>query len=241
MLGFCSTAGPAFLLGFVGALFPTRAPVWALWGIHMLSALIVGALLPGGTRTDGKIPAGRHLSLTQAVQRSVKILAGVCGWILLFRVVLAFLIRWFLWLLPKSAQVAVMGILELTIGCTELSGIACAGERFVLCAGMLAFGGICVAMQTASVTGKLGLGMYLPGKLLQAGISVLLALCGQAFLFSGADRWNMPIPCFLLAILPILVILPIYRKKGVAIPKKMLYNPFKSRGTVTADAVSQKN
>lgn len=241
MLGFCSNAGPAFLFGIVGTQFFGPGPAWILWGIHILSALIVGALLPGGTRAAGKVPTGQSLSLTHAVQRSVKILAGVCGWILLFRVVLAFLIRWFLWLLPKSAQVAVMGILELTIGCTELSGISCVGERFVLCAGMLAFGGVCVTMQTASVTGRLGLGMYLPGKLLQCAVSIFLALIAQALLFSKTDRWNVSAVFFLLALLPILAFLLISRKKGVEIPKKVLYNPFKSKRAVTANAVSKKN
>ena len=103
-------------------------------------------------------------------------MAGVCGWVLLFRVGLAFLNRWFLWLLPAEGSAAVTGLLELANGCCTLNSIRDPGTRFVICSGILAFGGLCVWMQTASVAEGVSLKWYLPGKLLQTALAVCMAI-----------------------------------------------------------------
>ena len=51
-------------------------------------------------------------------------MATVCGWVELFRVLLAFLKRWIFWILPAAVHVAVTGILELSNGCCELLSVA---------------------------------------------------------------------------------------------------------------------
>ena len=70
---------------------------------------------------------------------------------------------------------------ELANGCYELELVGSSGLRFVLVSCLLAFGGLCVSMQTISVTGKLGIGLYFPGKVLQCCISISIAciLCGK--------------------------------------------------------------
>ena len=188
MLGFCSNAGPAFVFGILGSMFSTPWAAWLLWIIHILSAIAVGIILPGRSSRTAVPPAGQTLSLPEAVERSLKIMAGVCGWVVLFRMILAILNRWMLWMLPQNAQIAAAGLLELTNGCFRLPSIEEQGLRFLLASGFLACGGICVTMQTLSVTGALGLGQYIPGKLLQTGISVLLAGILQNLIFSGTDR-----------------------------------------------------
>lgn len=188
LLGFCSNAGPAFLFGMIGGKFSQPWAAWALWGIHILSALTVGILLPGRARRSAGAVGRGEMTLPEALGQAARILASVCGWVVLFRVVLAFLNRWFLWLLSVPGQVAVSGILELSNGCCELDRIPSDGLRFVICSGMLAFGGVCVAMQTVSVTGRLGMGRYLPGKLLQAGLSLMMASAAQYFLFPVGER-----------------------------------------------------
>lgn len=180
MLGFCSNAGPSFLFGIVASVFSQRSSPWLLWLIHIFSALAVGMLLPGGSNRGTILSQQKNVTVPEALTISVKIMAKVCGWIIVFRVILAFFNRWFLWMFPTTIRVVIFGIAELTVGCTSLSVIQCEGLRFVLAAAFLGFGGICITMQTVSVTEKSGCGMYIPGKLLQCLLSVLLAAVVQS-------------------------------------------------------------
>jgi len=103
-------------------------------------------------------------------------MASVCGWVIVFSVVISFARRWFLWLLPEGIQVLVCGLLELTNGCLLLGEISDASLRLLLTAVMLNFGGICVLMQTVSLTKGLSIWGYLMGKLLQTGFALLYTL-----------------------------------------------------------------
>ena len=213
MLGFCSQAGPAFLFGIIGAAFYDSRLVWILWGIHLFSALLVGLILPGGSVNSATLRSGKVLTLPEALEKSITALIRVCGWIVLFRIVLAFANRWFLWLLHPQMQIAINGLAELTIGCTSLSYIPKEGLRFVICAGMLGFGGLCVTLQTMSVTEPLGLGMYLPGKLLQGMFSVILAMAAQYFLFSADDRVKLTPALYAIPIILAIGILLLRQKR----------------------------
>lgn len=193
MLAFCNNAGPAFLFGMVSSLFPQKWMVWALWGIQIVSALLTANLFPCGS-SKASIRPGKPASVSSTMASAAKVMASVCGWVVLFRVVIAFLSRWVLWLLPTAAQVAVTGLLELSNGCYELNAVSDIPTCFVLCAGMLAFGGICVTMQTASVTSGLSLKYYFPGKLTQTVFSVI---------FASAIAWGNLLP-LLLAPVPFL-------------------------------------
>ena len=191
MLGFCSNAGPAFLFGIAAGNFTGSWIPWALWLIHLLSALAVGVILPGGSGAKAVLPRGKSVTLSQALERAIAVMARVCGWIVIFRIVLAFANRWFLWFLGAQQQIMINGLFELTIGCTSLSYIPNEGRRFLLCAAFLGFGGLCVTMQTMSVTAGLGMGMYLPGKLLQCIISTLLAALVQQLAFPEGQKMTM--------------------------------------------------
>ena len=175
MLGFCNNAGPSFLFGMIAPLFPGIRYAWLLWGIHIVSALAVCILLPHSSTDSISMTTSKNLSLSDSLKQSIRVMAPVCGWIILFRVVIAFLQRWILWLLPEVWQVAIIGMLELSNGCCSLAAIEDPGLRFLICSGILAFGGLCVTMQTASVAQGLSLRYYFPGKLLQTGLSILLA------------------------------------------------------------------
>ena len=187
LLGFCSNSGPAFLFGMISMYFPSQRMIWALWGIHILSAVIVGAVLPGKSRNKSQMLTSPSIDFSQAVARSVKILGSVCGWVILFRVIIAFSRRWFLWLLPDALQVAFMGLLELANGCCSLGMVSNEALRFILCAGLLGFGGLCVLMQTTSVTGSFGTGQYLPGRVLHGLLSMILAWIWQLITASGTE------------------------------------------------------
>ncbi len=182
LLGFCSNAGPAFLFGIVASRFSRIRYAWILWGIHILGALITGAVLPGRQAGSAAIRPAPVLTLQQALRKSVSILAEVCGWIVLCRVIVSFCERWFLWLFPKWAQLLFTGMIELANGCWALGTIPDEGVRFIMASAQLSLGGVCVLLQTKSVVKSLGLGLYFPGKLIQTAVCVTLSALYWLFL-----------------------------------------------------------
>ena len=210
MLAFCNNAGPAFVFGVLGQMFPKLWMPWALWGIHLAGARIAAYCVPViGTPMSSETSSIE--SKGNIMPEAVLTMGTVCGWIILFRVLIAFLDRWFLWILPQTVRVAFVGLLELSNGCCELPWIVNVNIRFILCSGMLAAGGLCITAQTISVTPGLSLRYYLLGKLIQFFVSVVLS-------YSLVGRTVVPL-CFLL--LP-----PLYRigKKEVEIPCCLVYN-----------------
>lgn len=176
MLSFCNNAGPAFLFGMAAPVFSDPYTGWSLWGIHILSALTAGILLK-------KEPDGRDCpalcvsaSASGGINNALSVTAQVCGWVILFRVISGFLSRWFLWLFPLWIQTALTGFLELANGCLLLGSVTSEQMRFVLCSGMLSFGGVCVFLQTGSAARGLKLHLYIAGKLLQTGFAVLFSI-----------------------------------------------------------------
>ena len=179
MVAFCNLAGPPFLFGIVAGKFTQNAAAWKLWGIHLMSAMLIAMLHSGKSSNQAALKPGKLITLPEALHRSLKTMALVCGWIILFRVILAFLSLWFLWLLPTPAQVALTGLLELSNGCCDLGRIDNEALRFVIAAGLLSFGGLCVSMQTASVCQGLSMKYYFISKALQTLFSILLAAIVQ--------------------------------------------------------------
>ena len=183
LLGYCSNAGPAFIFGVAGALFSSLWPPLILWMIHLLSAVVTGFLLPRPVKSTMSFSSGRNTSIVQALQKSISICASVCGWIVVFKIILAYFVIFAGGFLNNAYMLLLSGILELSNGCFQLTEISAESIRFILCSVFLAFGGLCVLLQTLSVTDGLGLGLYLPGKLMQSCMSLLLALGAQYFLF----------------------------------------------------------
>lgn len=175
LLAFCNNAGPAFLFGMVGQMFSDTGYVWALWGVHIAASWMV-SLLFRRKENSGVILTAKPKGITHAVQTSLSVMASVCAWVILFRVVIAFLNRWILWLLPETLQVAVIGLVELSNGCCSLLSVGSIPVRFVLSSVLLSAGGICVTMQTASAAKGLSLKYYLIGKGLHILFSLILSL-----------------------------------------------------------------
>ena len=179
LLTFCSNAGPSFLFGIVASFFPDRCTTWAIWLIHMGSAVLTAMVIPGIPEEDPATAPEAEKPKDSALYSAAKAMALVCCWVILFRMIIAFLEDWFMWMLPDWARVLLAGCLELTNGCCRLAEISDVDARFVLCSTMLSFGGVCVLLQTASVTTGLDLRWYLQGKLLQTLFSLVLS-CGIA-------------------------------------------------------------
>lgn len=193
MISFCNNAGPAFIFGVLRIAFDRSWVCWVLWGIHLVSAVIVGIITASHTHQRPIQITARPVTLTQALQKSLVVMAQVAGWVILFRLLTAYLERWFLWMLPANLNVFLTGLLELSNGCIQLRSIPLPGERFAVASVLLALGGVCVSFQTASVAGSLRLTTYFPGKLLQASFSFLLALLAQPF-FPAACRYHPSVP-----------------------------------------------
>lgn len=181
LLCYCSNAGPAFIFGMAGQLFPSLLYPVLIWLIHILSALLTGFLLPKPTQKRMRVCPTEPISVTQALQNSIRVTAMVCGWILLFKVLVFYLDNLTALLNIEYLSAILSGILELSNGCLSANHLDDLGLRFLYCSVIISFGGICVLLQTASVTTGLALSSYFLGKVMQAGISFLLAITVALF------------------------------------------------------------
>ena len=215
MLGYCNNAGPAFIFGVTSTLFSSAKMSFLIWGIHIFSALVTGLVLPS-TGQIGRIQQNqKKTSFVTAVKNSITITASVCSWVVIFKIIMSYLQ---LWIAESNLITFIAGILELSNGCILLAQIHSEAVRFILCSGFLSFGGICVLMQTASVTDSLGLGLYIPGKIIQTAISILTTSIAVFVIYP-----NMQFPLMLTLFIDgfciaIIIIIRYYSEKVVEIP-----------------------
>ena len=175
LLFFCNNGGPAFFFGMLPAVLDDKKMIFCLWFLHVVSAILISLLLPGKMSAVITAPKAENINLSEVMTSAVRSTAMVCGWILIFRMVIKILERWILWRLPVCARVICCGVLELTNGCISLIQLEPVSLRFVLASAFIGWGGVCAAMQTASILGKLSCSSYLTGKLLHSLFSAVLA------------------------------------------------------------------
>ena len=206
LVSFCNNAGPAFIFGMCSVLFDTKWAPWFLWGIQVASAFLVGVLSrksPTSSRAENKVTSPMHM--TAILERSVKTMGSICGWVILFRIMIHFASRWFLWLLPEYLRIILCGSTELVNGIMLLPTVKSRAFRFILASGLLSFGGICVTMQTKSVAPFLDLKKYLAGKMQQTLFSMMLALPTASLLFQErSSAVQLTISLIILIIVPLI-------------------------------------
>lgn len=227
MLPFCNNSGPAFIFGIGYTLFGSAKLCLLIWIIHILSAILTGMLTPASGEVIQAKQEYPKISLPEALKQAIFSMAFVCGWIVIFRVLITFLDRWILWLLPTESRIILYCIIELSNGSCSLVSVTSLGLRMLLFCGFLSFGGVCVALQTWSVVedANLDIWPYLFGKTAQGAISILLAACVQ-YALPANQRWIMP-PITVLGCLIICLsyyFLPRKKKKPVAFRPPMVYN-----------------
>lgn len=237
MLGFCNNAGPAFLFGMFSFLFSNKAIPWFLWIIHIASALLASRFIPKTTKSDCKIPENSTTTVHKALQNAIRTVSVICGWVILFRILILFCEKWFLWLLPVEEQIIFAGLLELSNACIMLQKIPSESVRFLFASGILAFGGLCVGMQTQSVTQKLGCGYYFPGKILHTMISLILSALITPFLFTEYPRNSFVLLLFFFGLL---FFMTLYRKKLWHLRRKCCIIPARVTRKEQKYAVSKK-
>ena len=125
-------------------------------------------------------------------------MSTVCIWVIAFKIITAYLHAWTNAWMPPIVRTLIFGTLELVNGCCSLPELQDMRVRFIACSGMLAFGGLCVLMQTSSIVRDLGTGNYLFGKILQTVFSITISsalVLGKWYLMGAASA---PIVYFLM-------------------------------------------
>ena len=213
MLAFCNNAGPAFIFGLLGSNFSNKYASVLLWIIHIGSALLVGHIYkrtPKSNRCNIINPKDQNTP----IMRSTVITMGIiCGWIILFRTIIYILQPLISSHFHENSYPLIFGFFELTNGCILLKNIPFEYERFVLASALLSMGGLCVGLQTRSITGELGFGQYIPGKIVQTCISVILSYF-VCYILYGTPLKAIPV---LLCLTVLIAIHFIFIKKVVAL------------------------
>ena len=66
LLAYCNNAGPAFLFGIIGPIFPSLRYSLALWSIHIFSALLVSWFFPMIEKSEN-IPSASTCSISEGI------------------------------------------------------------------------------------------------------------------------------------------------------------------------------
>ena len=132
-----------------------------LWLCALFGAWAASRLLP--KRADSAETTGA--TATDPLGQAGAAMGKICVTVILFRTMLSFPDTYLR--LDGPLQTAAAGFLELTNGCCALASVPSEKTRFLLAAGMVSCGGLCVGLQTGQVTKGLSLKFYWLGKLIQ--------------------------------------------------------------------------
>ncbi len=203
MLTFCSTSGPLFMLGAVGAgmlASPAAGAVIAL--SHYLGALLNGLLYrPFGKvslKPPKELPARTHLSrgtlldlFTDSIITSFRALGIICGYIVLFMLISDF-IQFSGILNSLDAQWSrgfLKGCLEMTVGCNDVADSEELSllEQCIICSFLISFGGLSVYAQSMSMLAGLNISSsyYLVTKTTHGVLASLIARLIGPTMLSG--------------------------------------------------------
>lgn len=229
MITFCNNAGPAFIFGIGTQLFPRTSYCWLVWITQILSALVLALLTPVSEKPLEILHQKNTVKLWD-IKQNILSMATVCGWVVIFRIAIGFLQRWVLWLVPEDIQIFICGSLELANGAVFLSNIENPGQVFLYFNMLLAFGGVCVLLQTRSVATEVDQSWYFPAKLTQAAVVMLLSVLIQ-FVFPTEQRFAVH-PLLLCCCIATCIAYRIFAendKKAVEIPVSIVYNQLQER------------
>lgn len=216
MTAFCNNASPAFIIGILSCIFTPSGAAMLMWIIQICASVITGMLLPPVSGMDHSpiiLPTKTNKNI---MTDSLKAIASICGWIIVFSVILAYLSKSFLQRLDPITVTIIRGTTELTNGLLTLSTIRSASTQYIISAILLSIGGICVLMQTKSVAPKLNVRYYIYARLLHGVISATLASFSAFFIFGERFEAITTVPLLLCASF-LLIMIYIFNKKMVAI------------------------
>jgi hypothetical protein len=209
--GLCSLCGPGFLFGVVGTLLSPGAAA-VVFALQLEAALLTATLWPGAAGIQSPARTGA-VSLSDALNKAVRSILTVCGWVTLAAVAAGFLRRWVFPFLPEGIAVVLTGLMELTNGILAAGNLG-KNARFLLCALFASFGGISVLLQIRGVSPGIRMGQCIGQKAVHAVITTALAFL---YLRTG---------------IPALFLIPalLFAKIAVEIPSGMMYNVRRKEG-----------
>ena len=182
MMSFCSTSGPMFIIGAVGAGMFSNA----LIGYLIFSAHIIGAILNGIIYRNIKI---KELSSTKKIENTAKpsnlssmvldtslSVISVGTSIAIFFVVIASLSP-ILSFLPSNVSAFIAGLIEITKGCLDISALPSIKQAILLASFVISFGGISTIFQSLALTAtfKMPIKLVILQKFTHALISTFIA------------------------------------------------------------------
>lgn len=178
LLLFCNNAGPAFLFGAVGTVLGIgMTGCLLLWGIHLLSALVIGLVNRPKEAPNAALPpvqrANASGAVVEAVRSAGQAVLQITMFVAAFSVLARLLTMAAAHILPDGVCTVLTGMLELSGGIAALANLPIALRwKLALASFFLGFGGLCVRMQTQAVLAPAGL----------SGCGMLLAKLAQGLL-----------------------------------------------------------
>lgn len=206
LMPFCNNAGPAFVIGTVGAAFFGSAKIGLLLFAAQTAASVTALLLTAKGRRNTisfihpsvanekpqkRMDAGRIVS--SSVAEGAAALLSVCGFVVFFSVLSDSLITLLSALNREPGALvgaSLRGFFEISGGMAALGAVngISLPVMYGLSGTMLGFGGLSVWMQASDRAGAADISVkgYLEGKLLCA------LLCGFFAVLFGAPPWEFP-------------------------------------------------
>ena len=178
LLLFCNNAGPAFLFGAVGTVLGIgMTGCLLLWGIHLLSALVIGLVNRPKEAPNAALPpvqrANASGAVVEAVRSAGQAILQITMFVAAFSVLARLLTMAAAHILPDGVCTVLTGMLELSGGIAALANLPITLRwKLALASFFLGFGGLCVWMQTQAVLAPAGL----------SGCGMLLAKLAQGLL-----------------------------------------------------------
>ena len=233
LLLFCNNAGPAFLFGAVGTVLGIgMTGCLLLWGIHLLSALVIGLVNRPKEAPNAALPpvqrANASGAVVEAVRSAGQAVLQITMFVAAFSVLARLLTMAAVHILPDGVCTVLTGMLELSGGIAALAAMPIALRwKLALASLFLGFGGLCVWMQTKAVLAPAGLsgrGM-LTAKLAQGLLAALMTYFLAPLLPETVTASTGMLPgAFAAGLLASGGICLGWRKMRVEIPAEIRYN-----------------
>ncbi len=159
MTSFCSTSGPMFIVGAVGAMMLGNALLgYIIFTAHILGAIINGIIYRNITLKEKEQITESSLSpktdLSSIVLDSALSIISVGTIIAIFFVVITSLSPIFN-LLPATLAAFLKGLIEITRGCLDISSTLSPFWATILSTFIISFGGISTILQSLTMLDKL--------------------------------------------------------------------------------------
>lgn len=195
MLLYCNNPGPAFIFGIMGKVFQSRTIPVTLWFIQILCCLTLSSIYP--SYESGSSVNIEKSSISKVMNQSLQSASTICGWVILFKILLALLPNFENYRIFSGIKIATIGCIELTNGCLTLASIQNSNLKFIIASVLLGFGGICVMMQSISLMDGLSKKNYYIGKCVNG---ILAAVYSTVFVISP------PKAAFIITAIPTLIL-----------------------------------